>query len=356
VALTTGLAVLAAAPASAKAPDVAAWWSQANVGNGAPAPPAPPDVHSGDLFVEGSNAAPATSGLGAAPSSSQAVAGLSFTLPSGAQATSLTLHIDGSPPPQTSVTACSATSSFGSESNGPYTDVPTYTCNQTAAAKLKGDTLVFPDIGNLASLGSLSLVLLPGPLDRVVLKKPTGSALSVTGGVKAPPPLKTGSSPPPGAGIPSSGSAGGAGSGAAGPTGGSGTGAGSGGAVPSLPGSATSGGTGGTGGQAPLVAPNPKAGAGSTGVPARHNAAATSVVGSSSAWRRIVAGALVALEIAAFAVAQRGRRATPAAVGAVMTLGGRLRPPDTVTAATSAVRQRGVGRFTGLRDHAAPRL
>jgi hypothetical protein len=66
--------------ATAQAPDVAAWWNAANFGSPAPPPPAPPDVKDGDLLVQGSNAVPAALPLSTAPTGSQAVAGLSFTL------------------------------------------------------------------------------------------------------------------------------------------------------------------------------------------------------------------------------------------------------------------------------------
>src|SRR5947209_4334235 len=86
VSASGAVVVLLTGAAQAQAPDVAAWWSAANVGNGAPAPPAPPDVASGDLLVQGSNALQSlpTTPLSNAPASAQAVAGLTFQLPANA--------------------------------------------------------------------------------------------------------------------------------------------------------------------------------------------------------------------------------------------------------------------------------
>src|SRR3954468_9578934 len=96
--------------AVAQEPDVAAWWSSANLGDPAPAPPAPPDVNSGDLLVQGSNTAPAPgSPIGAGPAGAQAVAGLAFDLQPTDLVGALRLAIDGSSPPQVSVVACRAT-------------------------------------------------------------------------------------------------------------------------------------------------------------------------------------------------------------------------------------------------------
>src|SRR6059058_1862167 len=82
--------------AAAQEPDVAAWWNAANLGDPAPAPPAPPDVNPGDLFVQGSNTAPSVGApVGSGPSSAQAVAGLAFDLEPTDTVGPLTLSIDG---------------------------------------------------------------------------------------------------------------------------------------------------------------------------------------------------------------------------------------------------------------------
>src|SRR4051795_2459058 len=136
---SAALVALLVAPASAQAPDIAAWWSAANVGNGAPTPPAPPDVPAGDLLVQGSNgngSAPALPVSGA-PATSQAVAGLRFDLPDGASVGALTLTLDGTAPPSApTIVACKATKKFFAEENGPWADVPPSDCSQTSTPKL----------------------------------------------------------------------------------------------------------------------------------------------------------------------------------------------------------------------------
>src|SRR5436305_188378 len=87
--------------AAAQEPDVAAWWNAANLGDPAPAPPAPPDVNPGDLLVQGSNTVPTPGApVTSAPGSAQAVAGLEFDLQSTDVVGALTLGIDGTAPPQ----------------------------------------------------------------------------------------------------------------------------------------------------------------------------------------------------------------------------------------------------------------
>ena len=87
--------------AAAQEPDVAAWWNAANLGDPAPAPPAPPDVDPGDLLVQGSNTVPTPGApVTSAPGSAQAVAGLEFDLQSTDVVGALTLGIDGTAPPQ----------------------------------------------------------------------------------------------------------------------------------------------------------------------------------------------------------------------------------------------------------------
>src|SRR4051812_32841260 len=174
--------------AVAQEPDVAAWWSSANLGDPAPAPPAPPDVSPGDLLVQGSNTAPSPGApIGAAPAGSQAVAGLEFDLQPTDIVGALTLKLDGTAPPQVSVVACRATERFTNVENGAWTRVPSYDANACVPGALKGDTVVFADAAKLVLDAQLSVLLLPGPVDRVVFAKPGPTALDVThaGGVGA---------------------------------------------------------------------------------------------------------------------------------------------------------------------------
>src|SRR3954465_3888820 len=189
-------------PAAAQEPDIAAWWSSANLGDPAPEPPAPPDVNPGDLLVQGSNTAPAPGApIGSGPGSAQAVAGLSFTPAPTDLVGALTLAVDGSPPPQVSVVACKATERFTAVENGAWARVPGYDANSCVPGVLKDDKVEFADVAKLVQDAQLSVVVLPGPIDRVVFTKPGAGALDVThaGSVGAgAPAFGSGSCPSPG--------------------------------------------------------------------------------------------------------------------------------------------------------------
>ena len=343
---SVGVVALMVPTARAQAPDVVAWWNADNVGNGAPAP-TPPDVPSGDLLVQGSNAAPAppVAGVTGAPLSSQAVAGLIFDLPDGAQAGDLTLAIDGTPPPSVTIVACKATQTFAAEDNGAWTDAPPSDCSATVPATVDGTNLVFTDMSKLVSDGRLAVVLLPGSLDRVVLKKPAADALAVTtlGGFgSSAAPFGTGTNAGPVA-----------------PDGGASQ------PVAPVGGSAVLPPTNVTGSASTPVAP-PVVASG-TSSPATTPAAKTEAAGSgglTTSQRRALAAVVIGLELLGFlllrgdegveAVALGGATAAGAGAGLV---GGRLRPPDrgrqAVAAASSIA---GVGRFRAARQGRAPRL
>jgi hypothetical protein len=346
VAGSATVVALLVAPANAQAPDVAAWWNAANVGNGAPAPPAPPDVPAGDLLVQGSNgngSAPALPVSGA-PATSQAVAGLSFDLPDGATVGALTLTIDGTAPPAApTIVACKATQKFVAVDNGAWTDVPPSDCSQTSTPKLDGSKLVFDDISKLVSNGRLSITILPGAIDRVVLHKPDDSALQVmtTGGFGASaPPLGTGTNAGPvtdaSGGVPAPPVA---------PVGG--------GAV--LPAAGTDGGAVAP----PVVAPSQAASQPATQPVA---ASSTGTGGLSTTQRRVLAGIVIALELLGFAMLMGDRDVERLALGsaagtAAGAVGGRLRPPERGgRAPVSAPRHGGVGRFRSQRQGPAPKL
>jgi hypothetical protein len=349
VAGSSAVVALVAGPATAQAPDASAWWNAANVGNGAPAPPPPPDVPAGDLLVQGSNPSSSipTTPVSAAPPSTTAVAGLSFTLPTGATVGKLTLPLDGTVPPQVNVVACRATRSFFAEENGPWGDVPPSDCTKTVTGAVDNNALVFADIAKLVQNDTLQIVLLPGAVDRVVIKKPTEAALEVTtlGGVGA-------SAPPFGSGT------------AAGPSfsGGPITQpvAPVGGGVVLPP--ASSGGS--TLAVPPVIAPSAPA------VPAQQQArtaAAASGDGLTTGQRRTLAAVVIGLELLGFLMLMGDRDAerlggglgSPLlAGGGAGLVGGRLRPPDRgSSASTTAARNiAGVGRFRGLRQGPPPRL
>ena len=351
LAVVGSAAVLAllVAPAHAQAPDVAAWWNAANVGNGAPPPPVPPDVAAGDLLVQGSNgngSAPALPVSGA-PATSQAVAGLSFDLPDGATVGALTLTIDGSAPPTApTIVACKATQNFVAVENGAWTDVPPSDCSQTSTPKLDGSKLVFDDISKLVANGRLSITILPGAIDRVVLKKPDDTALQVmtAGGLgTSAPPLGTGTN--------------------AGPV------TDAGGGAPAPPVAAVGGGAvlppAGTGSGSvapPVIAPSAAPAQSSTQPVASTGDSGTG--GLSITQRRVAAGIVIALELLGFAMLMGDRDVKPVLLGTAAAgasagaVGGRLRAPDrgSRVAPVAASRAAGVGRFRSERQGPAPRL
>lgn len=343
---STAVVALLVVPAQAQAPDIAAWWNAANVGNGAPAPPAPPDVPAGDLLVQGSNgngSAPALPVSGA-PATSQAVAALRFDLPDGATVGALTLTIDGSPPPAApTIVACKALRNFVATENGAWTDVPPSDCTQTSSPKLSSDgtKLVFDDIGKLVTDGRLSITLLPGAVDRVVIKKPDDSALAVmtTSGLgDSAPPLGTGTNAGP---VDT-----GAGSQPVAPVGGS--------AV--LP----PAGADATAVAPPVVAPSQPAASGAS--PATQPVAArtsTGTGGLSTTQRRVLAGFVIALELLGFLLLMGDRDVERLALvpAEASAAGGRLRAPDRGRqVAVGSTSVGGVGRFRSERQGPAPRL
>jgi hypothetical protein len=346
---TTVAAVMFLAPSAvvAQAPDVSAWWNAANLGDPAPVPPAPPDVKDGDLLVQGSNPAPVPNPLGKAPTASQAVAGVAFDLPSSALVGALTLTIDGSPPPQVSVVACRATETFTSDDNGPWSHVPPYDGNACVPGKLKGSDVVFADVAKLVMHDKLQVLLLPGPVDRVVFKPPNDNTLVVkdSGGIGA-------AAPSFGAGTGSTPVGGGAGSSGTAPVGGSAVAnppAVSSGALPSS-GTATS----------PTTDVPPVVAGQQSGAPvASQSPVATSSSGLSTRSRRIIALIVIAAEVLGYALLMRNRAPiTAPATAAAAIAGGRLRAPDRGVAGrgAAAAGSGGVGRFRRERVGPAPHL
>jgi hypothetical protein len=344
-----GVMLLPASPAAAQAPDSTAWWNSANLGDPVPAPPAPPDVKSGDLYVEGSNAGPLSSILGNSPPTTQAISAVAFDLPKGAAVGTLTLQIDGTTPPQVSVTACKTTESFTSTENGPWSEVPSYDANECVPGALKGTSVQFTDVSKLAKPSSLSVVILPGPLDRVVFKAPGAGTLTVESGGN----LGT-SAPPVGTGSGSSSSSGGGSASApkSGPAvgGGSSSGGSSGGVLPSvgnLPGTST---TTTPGSVAPPVVASPNT------TPTAAQPATATGGGMSTKERRLIALLIIAAEVVGYVLLRRWPAREAAPVAAAVTAGGRLRPPDRPVSDARTGDAGGVGRFRRERRGPVPHL
>ena len=186
---TAGMLVVLAGPlvtqSAADAPTAQGWWNAAH--QGVP-PPAPPDVPPDGLLVQGAAARPAgpgAPGLGgtpAAPASTQAISALTFPVPPDAIVEQLVLKLVGDPPQSTTVTACAVTGPYEPVQNGEFAKRPPFDCAVTAVPMLDpaAKTLVFgSDLANLVREGQLSLVLVPGELDRLIFEKPGEDALTV---------------------------------------------------------------------------------------------------------------------------------------------------------------------------------
>lgn len=172
VLVLVGAVATAPAGRAATAAPEAGWWSRTNVG--LPTDPgAPPDVGPTDLYVAGGGAS--------GTSVSQAVAALRTALPPGAGVRTLRLAIKGTPPGAVSVRACAATSNWKPAQGGNFADAPTSDCTKSAAGTVVGTDLVFDHVGDLVAPGaaSISVVLLPGTADRIVLAKPDATTFDI---------------------------------------------------------------------------------------------------------------------------------------------------------------------------------
>jgi hypothetical protein len=157
------------------------WWNVANTG--AVVPPPPPDVSDGILVPGGSSSgvpgAPAPTGPNA---SYTAIGAVAFDIAPDEFPDKLTLKISGQAPPTVGVVACPSRTNFPVEQNGPWSHVPAYDCAAQSVAILNPDagTVTFNGLTGMVRGTRLSMVLLPGQLDRVVFQKPTTASLAVT--------------------------------------------------------------------------------------------------------------------------------------------------------------------------------
>ena len=165
--------------AEAAAPAQQGWWWLANPGLGV-APPAPPDVPDGGLYVQGGS----SSASGSGDSSPVAFSALVFAIPDGSNATTLVLQIaSGSVKPAPALELCPLTAPklAKPEQGGAMADAPAYSCNQwvTAGPDSAGSGYRFA-VANMVRAGVLAVAVLPtSPLDRVALRGPGSSSLVV---------------------------------------------------------------------------------------------------------------------------------------------------------------------------------
>jgi hypothetical protein len=176
--LLTASVVLSPGTAQAQGADAQGWWTQVN---GA----VPPDVGATDLLLQGGDPArvlPNTGGAVDQAPQPTALAAVRFSVTPGAQVGALVLQL--APGGQAmDVRAYPAKQAWVAVQGGALADAAIPDLTRYSAGKLSADgaSLVFPDVGRLATeQGLLSVVLVPGALDRVVLHAPLPTALTVS--------------------------------------------------------------------------------------------------------------------------------------------------------------------------------
>ena len=178
--------LLIGVPAQAQGAQAQGWWSAVHRA-ALPAPPTPPDVAADDLLLQGGDPArllPAGA-VDQTPSPS-AYAALRFATPAGSTVGSLTLTV-ASGAQAADVRAYPAKGGWVPAQGGAIEDAPAPDLTRFSVGVLTGTTLVFRDVGRLvADDGTLSIVLLPGAADRLVVHPPLPTALMVTGLPAAP--------------------------------------------------------------------------------------------------------------------------------------------------------------------------
>jgi hypothetical protein len=182
-----------AAAAHADAPSGTGWWNFATR-DGLPQPP--PDEHDGDLLVQAGDPSGATTGSTDGNATPSAVAAVRFTIPAGSSVGPLSFDV-ASGATAVDVRAYATPDSWKPVQNGQLSDAPPPNRSRYSLGVLTGSTLVFADVSRLVpGTGRLSVVILPGATDRVILRKPGPLALKITPG-QASPPTSAGVAPPP---------------------------------------------------------------------------------------------------------------------------------------------------------------
>ncbi|HUR52435.1 MAG TPA: hypothetical protein VMZ11_09960 [Mycobacteriales bacterium] len=179
-ALAPGLGVVGGT-ARADAPAGQGWWWVLHRA-ALPAPPAPPDVGPDDLLLQGGDLLRVV--MPATVPQPTALAALRFRTPAGAEVGPLVLQVGTGAraadvriyPAATAWSAAQA----GAIERAPSPDLTRYAPGQLSA---DGSTLSFPEAGALVGDdGVLSVVLVAGPTDRVVIHHPGPGALAVGAG------------------------------------------------------------------------------------------------------------------------------------------------------------------------------
>ena len=165
-------------PVRAQAADAQGWWWTANQDGLPAAPPTPPDVGSTDLLLQGGD----VQRLAGQPPAPTAVAALRFQVAPGAIVRGLVVPVAAGAQ-ATDVRAYATSAAWTPAQGGALSQAPAADVSRYVPGVLSADStlILFPDVGRLVTEeGALSLVLVPGATDRLVLHKPPATALAVT--------------------------------------------------------------------------------------------------------------------------------------------------------------------------------
>jgi hypothetical protein len=162
-------------PANAAAPVKDGWWTETNQGIGF-APPAPPQVPSGGLYIENGFTGPT------------AISALTFQVNPGDSVGSIALKIAGNPVITSPPVACPITAAgqnYQPAQGGAWGDAPAYDCTKAqVTGKVSSDnTTVTFDAGPLLDNGTIAAVIKAGGnADQVAFNAPGPDTLTVTPG------------------------------------------------------------------------------------------------------------------------------------------------------------------------------
>jgi hypothetical protein len=160
-------------PAKAAAPVKDGWWTVTNSGLGF-APPAPPQVPSGGLYIQNGFTGPT------------AISAITFQVNPGDAVGSISLKIAGNPVITSPPVACKITAAgqnYQPAQGGSWNDQPAYDCTkvQVTGTVSSDNTTVTFDAGPLLDNGTVAAVIKAGgSADQVAFNAPGSDALAVT--------------------------------------------------------------------------------------------------------------------------------------------------------------------------------
>lgn len=171
--LTTSALLGVAAPAQAAASVAQGWWTLANPGGLPLEVPAPPDVPSDGLLVQGG------------PSGPDAMAAVEYQISDGERPDVLTLTVapGSAMTPSSSLLVCPLKDAgFTPVQGGPAGEAPAYDCTKQVVATAAADGLTFSaKVAPLGVTGTLAVALVPADAtSRIVFSKATPDSLTTT--------------------------------------------------------------------------------------------------------------------------------------------------------------------------------